>query len=96
MLKGKLYAWLYRCLRMVKCRLCGKKVVLRRIEEREVDDWQPRGAYDVRPMNLYGGRDPNAKMEKVKIYGCSDHNCLSLEMTEKEYLEEKENQAMGL
>ncbi len=80
---------------MVKCRVCGKKVVLKRIEDREVDDWQPQGMYDPKPMNLYGGRDTNARMEKVKIYGCSDRYCVSLEMAEKEYLEEKENQENG-
>lgn len=81
---------------MVKCRLCGKKVVFRRMAEREVDDWQPRGVYDRKPENLYCGRDPNAKMEKVKMYGCIDRNCLSGEMTEEEYLKEKEYQDIGL
>ena len=48
--------------------------------------------YDPKPLNLYGGRNPDAKMVQVKIYGCSCHNCISSEMTEEEYLEEKENQ----
>jgi hypothetical protein len=80
---------------MVKCRVCGKKIELKRIEDREVDNWQPQGMYDKKPMNSYGGKDPNAKMEKVKIYGCSDRHCISSEMTEKEYLEEKEKQERG-
>jgi hypothetical protein len=80
---------------MVTCRVCGKNIVLRRIEEREVDYWQPRGMYDQKPMNLYGEKNPNAKIEKVEIYGCMDRHCISSEMTKKEYLEEKENQENG-
>jgi hypothetical protein len=70
---------------MVKCRLCGKKVILRRIEEREQEEEEePKGMYYEKPMNLYAGRQQDVKMVQVKIYGCSDPMCISLEMTEKE------------
>jgi len=79
---------------MVKCRLCGKKVVLRRIEEREEEEEEAIGTYLVKPKNLYGGRQSGRKTVQVRIYGCSDPRCISLEMTEKEYLEEQENQKL--
>jgi len=75
---------------MVKCRLCGKKVVLKRIEEREEEEDKQIGSYYRKPLQS------GEKTMKVKIYGCSDPNCLSLDMTEQEYLEEKENQSHGL
>jgi hypothetical protein len=82
--------------RMVRCRLCGKKVVLKRIEEREEEEEKPTGSYYKKPQNLYGFRQSGGKATKVKIYGCSDPNCLSSEMTEQEYLEQKEDQSHGL
>ena len=80
---------------MVKCRVCGKKVILRRIEEREDEEEEPTGLYYSKPKNLYGGRQSGGKTIQVKIYGCSDRMCISSEMTEKEYLEEKKIQSHG-
>jgi hypothetical protein len=81
---------------MVKCRLCGKKVILRRIEEKEENEEEPTGSYYKKPQNPYGRSQSRGKTIQVKIYGCSDPMCIALEMTEKEYLEEKENQSHGL
>jgi hypothetical protein len=80
---------------MVKCRVCGKKVTPRRIEEREKEGEEPTGMYYAKPKNLYGGRQSGEKIVQVKIYGCSDRKCIALEMTEKEYLDEKESQRLG-
>ena len=64
---------------MVECELCGKKVVLRGIEY--------KGGRSNAPYSHEKAKHiPDIGAKKVKIYGCSDTNCL-YELTEEEYLE---------
>lgn len=78
---------------MVKCGLCGSKIILKRIDEEEAEEQSRYGSYAGKPKGFHGGRESKEKLIQVKIYGCSNPNCISLEMTEKEYLEKKENQS---
>jgi hypothetical protein len=72
---------------MVKCSICGKRVVFRRPEPKQTK----RGMYEATAEHLYGNpydhesREP----EKVKIYGCIDPHCF-FEMSEEDYYSEKE------
>ena len=72
---------------MVKCKICGKRVVPRRTEPKQVK----HGLYDPQPMHLYGNPYDGDfdEPERVKIYGCIDPKCY-FEMTEHEYYSEKE------
>jgi len=72
---------------MVKCPICGKRVVFRKLETKPIE----RGMYEAVPKQLYGF-NPHGQVnepEKLKIYGCIDPNCF-FEMTEADYYSEQE------
>lgn len=72
---------------MVKCPICGKRVVFKRSELKQIK----RGMYEATPKHLYGNPDNHESrdLEKGKIYGCIDPHCF-FEMNEEEYYSEKE------
>jgi hypothetical protein len=81
------------CFKMVKCP-CGKNIVFKCYEEREVEEEEEStGSYVGTTKGFHGGRNPNAETRKVKIYHCEDNFCMfSSDMTEDEVLELEDNQ----
>jgi hypothetical protein len=72
---------------MVKCPICGKRVVFRRPEPKQTK----RGMYEATPTHLYGNPydQESCEPEKTKVYGCIDPHCF-FEMSEEEYYSKKE------
>ena len=83
---------------MVKCKLCGKPIEFIGIETIEVDEEDAETDPYISGIR-YDNESCNNVRKKVKVptrmYGCSDHKCLSLKMTEKEHREEQEWENRG-